>query len=79
MVSKSKLKQKRKDKSKINIKQKQGTHIKIHIDNSKHTKRGVAKINSRPQPTIIHTNSPSQSQPFLIYNNPIQPPEITLG
>jgi hypothetical protein len=79
MVSKSKLKQKRKDKSKINIKQKQGTHIKIHIDNSKHTKRGLAKSNPRPQATIIHTNSPSQSQPFLIYNNPIQPPEITLG
>ncbi len=79
MVSKSKSKQKRKEKSKINIKQKQGTHIKIHIDNSKHTKRGVAKINSRPQPTIIHTNSPSQSQPFLIYNNPLQPPQIPLG
>ncbi len=78
MVSKSKLKQKRKDKSKINIKQKQGTHIKIHIDNSKHTKRGLAKINSRPQPTnIIHTTSPAQ--PFLIYNNPLQPPQIPLG
>jgi hypothetical protein len=79
MVSKSKLKQKRKDKSKINIKQKQGTHIKIHVDNSKHTKKGVTKMNPRQQPTIIHTNSPSQSQPFLIYNNPLQPPQIPLG
>ncbi len=36
-------------------------------------------MNPRPQATIIHTNSPSQSQPFLIYNNPLQPPQIPLG
>ncbi len=78
MPSKSKSKEKRKGKGKINIKQKQGTHIKIHIDNSKHTKWGVAKMNPRPQPTnIIHTTSPAQ--PFLLYNNPPKPPEITLG